>query len=338
MESLAAQLQTLQGQLSCALVIALLWCSIIEGIHATLKRWVRSASWWPRAQPNQVNLMANFGYPRESCTEETAIWGFVWVVTMCGAHVVNASLMFPVILCGWEGAGPLGRLCFQVGVLAEVGFEIYDWSKNFLLAFLHGFCPWLGPRVPKALFFLLCVCHHTTVLCMVIPMNLKYVSQAAYHWIAFSLLFSAGVCYGFGQYKFTLDGRTREGLAAIKRIVLMQFITNWLTRVVIWFPASVSLLRFFYAAGDTAYFCGGCGGIVGMTLYNVVVASDATTALVKWLPKTLEDKAHPAKADSNGVHSNGAHSNGAHSNGVHSNGVDTSADGLRQRAQAPEEK
>eukprot|EP00927_Polykrikos_kofoidii_P049117 TRINITY_DN43243_c0_g1_i1.p1 TRINITY_DN43243_c0_g1~~TRINITY_DN43243_c0_g1_i1.p1 ORF type:complete len:293 (-),score=37.66 TRINITY_DN43243_c0_g1_i1:290-1168(-) len=278
-------LQTLRGEAVTAVAFAVFWGVFIEVVRHPMARSVRSAAWWPRALPNQVNFMVNFGFSKAAVTEDVALYGFIWVVTMCITHVVSASLMVPVIVVGWEGAGDLGQQLFLLGTLSEVGFDIYDWIKGFLLTFFRQSVPFLGPQNPVKAFIVLCMFHHTTVLSIVIPMNLKYPSLAAYHWIGFSLLGSAGVCYLAGQYKFTLDAGSQEGLAIAKKIMVTQFVMNWVTRVFVWFPAVYSSMRLFHEVGDQAYLVVSIFAALGMSTYNVILAVDATLALIKWLPR-----------------------------------------------------
>mmetsp|Transcript_89111 Transcript_89111/g.288157 ORF Transcript_89111/g.288157 Transcript_89111/m.288157 type:complete len:145 (-) Transcript_89111:411-845(-) len=127
-----------------------------------------------------------------------------------------------------------------------MGFEIYDWSKTFLLTFFPRSFPRLGPPGPVKEFVVVCILHHSTVLGTTIPMNLSYPSMAAYHQVGFSLLVSSGICYLAGQYKFTLDAKTEGGLARIKKIVLVQFIVNWIARIFLWFPLIYTTLHSFY--------------------------------------------------------------------------------------------
>lgn len=287
---LLQQLESLQGQAAVALAFAGFWGVFIEVIRRPMQQRVLRAQWWPRALPNQLNVMANFGYPRDGTTEDMAAYGFCWIVTMCITHIVSASLMLPVVALGWQAAGALGRLLFFLGSLSEVGFDIYDWSKTFLLAFLPEKATALGPQSPVKVFVLICILHHSTVLGMVVPMNLNYPGLAAYHQIGFSLLASAGVCYLSGQYKFTLDAKTASGLTSIKLIMLLQFVVNWATRVFMWFPAVYQTLVMLYSEGSMVFFAGACLGGVGLSLYNLIIAFDATQAFLKWLPRTLEGK------------------------------------------------
>jgi len=289
--SLVGPVQTLLGQGVIAFVFALFWTVFIEAVRGPIGDRVRKAEWWPRALPNQINIMVNFGYPKDETTEDHAVYGFVWIITMCITHIVSASLMVPVIIYGWSAAGAVGQLLFFLGTLSEVGFDVYDWSKTFLLTFAHSSFPNLGPPGPVKAFILICILHHSTVLGLTFPMNLKYPSMTAYHWVAFSLLVSAGICYIAGQYKFTLDAKTRSGLATIKKIMILQFVFNWLSRVGIWFPAVFTVLQNLYGKGDMLYFAAGLVGGLGMSLYNLLVVADATMALLKWLPRTADGSA-----------------------------------------------
>jgi len=289
--SLVGPVQTLLGQGVIAFVFALFWTVFIEAVRGPIGDRVRKAEWWPRALPNQINIMVNFGYPKDETTEDHAVYGFVWIITMCITHIVSASLMVPVIIYGWSAAGAVGQLLFFLGTLSEVGFDVYDWSKTFLLTFAHSSFPNLGPPGPVKAFILICILHHSTVLGLTFPMNLKYPSMTAYHWVAFSLLVSAGICYIAGQYKFTLDAKTRSGLATIKKIMILQFVFNWLSRVGIWFPAVFTVLQNLYGKGDMLYFAAGLVGGLGMSLYNLLVVADATTALLKWLPRAADGSA-----------------------------------------------
>mmetsp|Transcript_96467 Transcript_96467/g.191094 ORF Transcript_96467/g.191094 Transcript_96467/m.191094 type:complete len:298 (+) Transcript_96467:65-958(+) len=286
--SLLGLLQSLLGQGVIAFAFAIFWTAFIEAVRIPIGDRVRKSEWWPRAVPPQINIMVNFGYSKDKTTEDHALYGFVWIITMCITHIVSASLMVPVMVYGWSEAGDVGQVLFFLGTLSEVGFDVYDWSKTFLLTFAHSSVSNLGPPGPVKAFVLICILHHSTVLGLTFPMNLKYPSMTAYHWVAFSLLVSAGVCYIAGQYKFTLDAKTKSGLATIKLIMTIQFVFNWLSRVGIWFPAVFIALRTMYGKGDMLYFTGGLIGGLGMSLYNLLVVADATMALLKWLPRTVD--------------------------------------------------
>lgn len=282
-------LNTLYGQVAVGLAFALFWGVFIETINEPVRQLVKRQKWWPQALPNQIAMMVNFGFEKDKISERVALESFTWVITMCITHICSATLMIPVILRGWEGAGSWGQLFFALGTLSEVGFDLYDGPKLFLLAFFADHFPKLGGAVPVATFVLVGGLHHSTVLSLTIPMNLKYIYLPAYHWIAFSLLFSAGVCYIAGHYKFTVDAKSAEGLKTCKLIVLLQFVMNYLSRLFIFFPAAYLALRTFSANGDSAYLYGGGIGMLGLGLYNLAVLADATKTMIKWTGKDVKE-------------------------------------------------
>eukprot|EP00928_Gymnodinium_smaydae_P087100 TRINITY_DN71433_c0_g1_i1.p1 TRINITY_DN71433_c0_g1~~TRINITY_DN71433_c0_g1_i1.p1 ORF type:complete len:295 (-),score=29.48 TRINITY_DN71433_c0_g1_i1:85-969(-) len=288
--SFVDSLMEAKGQAAGAIAFALFWMLLIEGICRPIQRYVLACEWWPGALPNQKATMVNFGYPKESITEKQAVWGFVWILTMCITHTVSSALMIPVLIAGWDGAGGTGQALFLIGTLSEVGFDIYDWLRLFLLTFVPDRVQCLGERVPLKLFLLLGGFHHSTVLALAVPMNMKYAYMPAYHWIAFSLLFSAGVCFTAGHYKLTLDATTPDGLCKCKLIVMLQFIMNYASRLFIFFPAAYYALHTFYLEGDAPYLYGGSVGMLGMGMYNIIVIMDATTAAAKWLTKKPKSK------------------------------------------------
>jgi hypothetical protein len=270
---LSEMLTSIYGQVFVALIFAGLWMSCIEGINPKLWVYVKKQSWWKRAHPNLRGMMVNFGYPKDGITESMAVEIFTWIITMCVTHIISASLML------------------AVGTLSEVGFDLYDGPKLFVLAFFKDRSPTLfngASAVPKMSFFLVGGLHHTTVLSMVIPMNTKYIHLPQYHYIAFSLLFSAGVCYLAGHYKFTIDAKTPQGLRMCKNIVFLQFVMNFVSRLFIYFPAAFHALKTFYTNGDFAYMYGGLVGMTFMGLYNLVVLGDAASTAIKWYGKTCK--------------------------------------------------
>lgn len=239
---------------------------------------------------NQKLLMVNFGFDKDSITERMCVETFVWIITMCMTHLTASSLMSLVVFQGWEGAGATGQLLFTLGVLVEVGFDMYDGPKLFLLSFFPETFDWLGAPIAKKTFLMVGVLHHFAVVSMAIPMNLNYVHIQQYHWMAFSLLCSAGICYISGHYKFTIDAKTPSGLAACKRIVFVQVVTNFLSRLIIYFPSMYYAMKHFYMNNDmTFFFCGGLG-MTSMGLYNLAVLIDATLTGKKWYFKKLDDK------------------------------------------------
>jgi len=89
--------------------------------------------------------MKNFGYPKDGTADDMALKSYNWAITMRITHVVSASLMIPVVLWGWHNAGDSGRVMFFMGTMSEVGLDIYDWLRTFLLTFFHSSFKSFGP-------------------------------------------------------------------------------------------------------------------------------------------------------------------------------------------------
>merc|ERR1712224_166046 len=129
-------------------------------------------------------------------------------------------MMMPVVLSGWDGAGPTGQLMMKMAALGDVAYDLYDVLKKIPLTFFPEKFKWLGAPVPLPFFIIMCCVHHPLSMSLVIPMNLKYSYLPAYHHIASSLLLAAGFCFITGQYKFTLDVTNRSEFLHYKAIVL----------------------------------------------------------------------------------------------------------------------
>eukprot|EP00658_Telonema_sp_P-2_P058438 TRINITY_DN46927_c0_g1_i1.p1 TRINITY_DN46927_c0_g1~~TRINITY_DN46927_c0_g1_i1.p1 ORF type:complete len:202 (+),score=48.27 TRINITY_DN46927_c0_g1_i1:162-767(+) len=190
------------------------------------------------------------------------------------------------------------RGLFIAGAIFAAAFDIYDmiclffkkWTDMGYL--LNDSCP-RGPTK----FWLIMTMHHMTSALTVIPMTRHLGDNLDYHLIAFSLLSAAGVCYGTGQYKFTLDITTRPGMVQVKLIALIQFVAIVLTRAYIWVTSGT---RMFYVLGpltathpelNGAYF----GGIF-MSLFNLVMVLDATSQAVKWVMHPMPGMGEAAAA------------------------------------------
>ena len=196
--------------------------------------------------------------------------------------------MLPMVLIGWDAASEAVKNLFVIGVLSDVGFDLYDWVLTTFKTFAPERAKKLGATpFPMSFWVILCVLHHPMALLMVIPMNLKFPHLAAYHQTAFSLLMAAGICYATGQCKFALDVKTKRGFVKYKIIVVVQSATLLYTRVFLWFPAYFSLLASFREAQEPGFFYGGLvlGGV--MSLFNVIVVGDAVRAAIKWLPRAM---------------------------------------------------
>ena len=139
--------------------------------------------------------------------------------------------------------------------------------------------------------------HHTTSIITVIPLCRFLIEHESTHRIPLALLLAAGICYGTGQYKFTLDITSKSGLMQVKAIAFIQWATIMYTRVYVWYTCVSQLLIALSDALEApshwplavTYI-----GITTMSLFNVVMVLDASGQVVKWLTKPMPASQHKA--------------------------------------------
>ena len=69
--------------------------------------------------------------------------------------------------------------------------------------------------------------------------------------------------------------------------MLVQFLMIWLVRGYVWLGQATSAMMVFHRLGDTPFLLLGLAGFVLMTLFNMLMVIDSTTAAVKWLPMQM---------------------------------------------------
>jgi len=298
-----------EGALAFILSFAVVTGVAAELLNARLMRWVRTQPWLQRMIPLQRNMMLNFGFPESACSDEMCLEMYCIVLIVCGNHLVMGLAMAPVAALGWEAAGEAGRLLFVMGGLGDVAYCVYDWIKCFCRTFLPETCQFWGAPFPMRYFVVLCVLHHTASMSLTVPMLTCHPEMREFHLIGISLLLAAAICFLTGAYKFTLNTRLRFDMLQYKAIVLVQLVTIWFTRAGVWFTQAFSLISTFYARGETAFFIGAVVAGLLMSVFNIVMLMDATTAARKWLPRPLPVEHHTAaqaqkdkKAERDAVH------------------------------------
>jgi len=239
---------------------------------SALEPWVARQPWWPQARKLQKHMNMNFGYMEEDCTDEVLLNFYCFVCVVSVHHLVLGSLCLPVLISG----GTWGYTLFFVGCLGEIGFDGYDFIKMFV-GVINGACP-------VKYFIIMGLCHHTLSLSLLVPMLINYLYLTQFHVIVTSLLLAAGVAFGTGSYKFTLNTSTRSGMIRYKVIVVVQTLTVWATRAGLWFPFGIMILNKLSADGETLFFVGGIICLTLMSFFNLAMLADATEAAVKWLP------------------------------------------------------
>eukprot|EP00929_Paragymnodinium_shiwhaense_P014889 TRINITY_DN122872_c0_g1_i1.p1 TRINITY_DN122872_c0_g1~~TRINITY_DN122872_c0_g1_i1.p1 ORF type:complete len:365 (+),score=64.71 TRINITY_DN122872_c0_g1_i1:159-1253(+) len=277
---------TVAGNFWTAAEVGVVTAVIYEVVQDFFARTVASLSVWERMKAPQKIMARNFGYP-EDVTDDTLADMFGYSSTICIHHTIAGSLCLPCIIYGWEASGFNGQFCFFVAVMMDLGFDMYDWLKKFWSC-VFSTCP-LRPTwspCPAPFFVVMCILHHPMAMMLIVPLNVKYPQLNEYHYIACSLLLAAGVCFLLGNWKFTLNTQSKSGFYTYKVIVVLQFITVIASRIFIWFYSGVNLLIFLYRQQDWPYFSGAAAGAILMTLFNLVLVSDSTQALIKWLPRS----------------------------------------------------
>jgi len=255
--------------------------------------WVQRQSWWQGVIPFQKGMMSNFGYAEEDQVLDAVLETYAFTIVGCIHHCFFGLLTFPMLYYGWASAGPTFQLCFYIGCLGEMGFDLYDTFRTTILRWCPATCPCMT-RVPNA-FWIISILHHTASIGCVLPLLKFYPDAWQFHWLASSLLFAAGFAQGTGAYKFSLNTNEPRDFKIYKSVVILQFLIIWGTRVFLWFYVAISLALFIQSEGDTTFFYVSIGVIVCFSCVNLAMVYDCTTAAIKWLPrsvpKTQEDRA-----------------------------------------------
>ena len=93
------------------------------------------------------------------------------------AHGICVAPMIPVVIYGWDQSSELVKVCFILGTLGDVGFDIYDAISTSLRTFSKNH----PSPTPIEFWFILVCMHHTTALLLVLPLNMFYVHRSEYH-------------------------------------------------------------------------------------------------------------------------------------------------------------
>ncbi|CAE7653644.1 unnamed protein product [Symbiodinium sp. CCMP2456] len=269
----------------------------IELLKRRLISWVDKQPWRSRMIPPQRNMMHNFGYSESITSDERVVVDcYCFLIAICSHHLVVSLALTPVAVLGWDSAGSVGQFLFYAGAVGDVAYSAYDTVQTTLRTFCPVSFKGLGVQLPKKYFIVMVCLHHTLSMMLTVPMILYYPKMRALHILMWSMLSSAGVGYLLGCYKFTLDTQdSRRDLLQFKAIVLVQSLMIWLVRGYVWLTQATSAMMVFYRLGDTLFLLLGSVGFVMMTLFNLLMVIDSTTAVVKWLPQKMHMRGHDTK-------------------------------------------
>jgi len=270
------------------LAVLMLIITLVNAIYFVSMRkvslgWTVRQQWWPRAAVLQKQLMTTLGYSEEAQTPAAVLdmWSFVLVASI--HHGSMGLLTLPVIVGGWEGNAS-GQLLFCIAVLGEIGFDMFDFLRMTILGICPSVFPGMSP-VPPA-YYLLTSIHHALSIVLGIPMLLWFGHRWEVQWIASSLLLATAASFITGAYKFTLDTSECSDFCKYKAIVVFQFAVIWCSRCCIWFYASISLCMHLWGANEMSVFRVAVLIVGGFSLFNLAILVDATTAAIKWLPRS----------------------------------------------------
>ena len=289
------------SQLAWGVGFCVFWAVVIELWLKLNVPWLAKQPFWKGgAQDVQRKLLNNFGFPSEptppkfpeGLTESfvTESWSVALVYSF--THAVCVAPCMPVAIYGWEAVSAEWRTAFVLGALGDLGFTLYDELKTTWRALCWQSFQKMTGQAPVTMGFwcIMCVLHHPMSLCILFAMNAHYVWLPAYHRIVFSLLFAAAICVGLGQYKMTLDIKTRGGLLQFKICVIIPFFVMLWARGYVWATEAYSALKFFHDAGDDAFFYGALPLSLLMTLFNLVLIVDVTQSFVKYVVLGQRDR------------------------------------------------
>ncbi|CAE7796708.1 unnamed protein product [Symbiodinium sp. CCMP2592] len=288
--------QTKMVLVAIATLAAVTGC-FIELLKRQLISWVDKQPWRSRMIPLQRGMMHNFGYSESATSDEKVVVDcYCFLIAICSHHLVVSLALTPVAVLGWDSAGSAGQFLFYAGAVSDVAYSAYDSVQTTLRTFLPVSFKCLGVQLPTKYFIVIVCLHHTLSMLLTVPMILYYPAMRALHVLMWSMLSAAGVGYLLGCYKFTLDTQdSRHEFLQYKAIVLVQFLMIWLVRGYVWLGQATSAMMVFYRLGDTSFLFLGSAGFVLMTLFNVLMVIDSTTAAVKWLPMQMHKRGQDTK-------------------------------------------
>lgn len=229
-------------------------------------------------------LKFDLGDDPDFILEEVAkLQGAIW------QHGVGGMLCLPSIL-GW-GSPTLAGALARHGGLCEVGWEAQD---TVCRACDRAFGGELGLlRNPPGLLAAFAL-HHSAAQSLVLPLNIRYPDNVYYHEGIFLLQGAAFSAFMLQQYGFTLDVTSPAGLRQMRVVIAVSAGGLWWSRLIRYSYVWGMLLRQFYRDGDTLALKLAVAPLVGMSLFNVAILSDASNKFMKFMFMKPGDSAEDA--------------------------------------------
>jgi hypothetical protein len=268
--------------IACTFRWVCLWTTIFHPTVRFLGNTIQKKHWWSAAKIPVKAMMVNFGYS-SNVLEGSMCQGFAWTLLMSIHHTMAATLMIPVVFGEWNACA---QTMFIDGLLAAVSFDLYD---LICLSIRYFFPGKIFTYSAPGLAYVILGLHHISSILAMPPLIRRLPLNPHLHFMAFNFLLGAGICYGFGQYKYTLNIRTRWGLRQVQAISCLQFICILWTRVYLWMTCGYHLVLAVHPIASSypdlylAYI-----GMVSMSVFNIVMLFDATSQLIKWSKARIE--------------------------------------------------
>uniref|UniRef100_A0A7S2NGK7 TLC domain-containing protein n=1 Tax=Zooxanthella nutricula TaxID=1333877 RepID=A0A7S2NGK7_9DINO len=207
-----------------------------------------------------------------SIITQHALGGFMAMPSAIGLQVVPGAIR-----------GALARH----GALCEAGWELQDIVvRSCFFVFTED-----GRKANPPGLLLIFALHHIMGISMVVPMNMYYGQNTYYHELVFMLQLAAFTSMFSQQYGFTLDPKTRAGLAQMQVSVVASCLMVFYSRAGRYLVVGYHLLVMLYTSGARVMLVGGIVTLLSMSVVNFNFCAESIAKLRKFMRMRPEDEA-----------------------------------------------
>ena len=164
------------------------------------------------------------------------------------------------------------------GNLSELGWETKD---TLLRVYEMLFGGVVGRRKNPFKFILMMGIHHTSALCMVIPINLYYPDDTYFHELSGILQLSAGIMFILMNYGYTCDVTKASELLKMKISVTLSYIIITWARFVRYFWLLMIIGERIIADGNWGVFILACIPGFFLSIFNMILVVNGTGKFIK---------------------------------------------------------
>jgi hypothetical protein len=273
-----------ETQIVLLLVSAAFWFFIIPFLaNNVVQPWLKSKSWCDQWTLLNGKTFEKSFFIKFETEAETFGFGCIFLAILA-QHGLGGVLCVPSLVFG---ATALTSTLACFGGLCEAGWELQDAITRTYQVLLGGEA---GLKLNPLPLRIIMGIHHVMGMSMVVPMNIYYHDNAHYHEFILLLQFAAFVALALQNYGYTLDVKSKSGLAQMKIAVTIVFITILWSRVLRYGFIGYSLAVQFHADGHTFLFYWGSFVLCTMGLLNTLFFMDALGKFVKFIGMKADDK------------------------------------------------